>query len=91
MAYDLGILGGGASGLGAALLAHSRDMSVFLSDYGQLGEGDRKLLIDKNVDFEEGGHSINILSECGTLVKSCLLYTSPSPRDATLSRMPSSA
>ena len=27
---------------------------------------------------------------CG-LTKSCLLYTSPSPRDATLSRMPSSA
>ena len=26
-----------------------------------------------------------------TLKKSCLLYTSPSPRDATLSRMPSSA
>ena len=33
---------------------------------------------------------------CETLVKTglvvlCLLYTSPSPRDATLSRMPSSA
>ena len=26
-----------------------------------------------------------------TLEMSCLLYTSPSPRDATLSRMPSSA
>ena len=26
-----------------------------------------------------------------TLKKLCLLYTSPSPRDATLSRMPSSA
>ena len=25
------------------------------------------------------------------LIPSCLLYTSPSPRDATLSRMPSSA
>ena len=25
------------------------------------------------------------------LYKNCLLYTSPSPRDATLSRMPSSA
>ena len=24
-------------------------------------------------------------------IKTCLLYTSPSPRDATLSRMPSSA
>ena len=29
-----------------------------------------------------------VLSE---LIQSCLLYTSPSPRDATLSRMPSSA
>ena len=26
-----------------------------------------------------------------TLTRICLLYTSPSPRDATLSRMPSSA
>ena len=25
------------------------------------------------------------------MIKDCLLYTSPSPRDATLSRMPSSA
>ena len=27
----------------------------------------------------------------GAVHKACLLYTSPSPRDATLSRMPSSA
>ena len=27
----------------------------------------------------------------GTKINICLLYTSPSPRDATLSRMPSSA
>ena len=27
----------------------------------------------------------------GGLIGTCLLYTSPSPRDATLSRMPSSA
>ena len=27
----------------------------------------------------------------GGMVATCLLYTSPSPRDATLSRMPSSA
>ena len=30
-------------------------------------------------------------SEPADLMKNCLLYTSPSPRDATLSRMPSSA
>ena len=28
---------------------------------------------------------------CFALLNACLLYTSPSPRDATLSRMPSSA
>ena len=30
-------------------------------------------------------------AEIFNLVNNCLLYTSPSPRDATLSRMPSSA
>ena len=30
-------------------------------------------------------------SEKNAVLKDCLLYTSPSPRDATLSRMPSSA
>ena len=32
-----------------------------------------------------------ILKERGLTISTCLLYTSPSPRDATLSRMPSSA
>ena len=31
------------------------------------------------------------LANSGLVITSCLLYTSPSPRDATLSRMPSSA
>ena len=30
-------------------------------------------------------------ASCEASLSSCLLYTSPSPRDATLSRMPSSA
>ena len=33
----------------------------------------------------------NELKDYVTRCKDCLLYTSPSPRDATLSRMPSSA
>ena len=37
---------------------------------------------------EELEMAATILKE---LAESCLLYTSPSPRDATLSRMPSSA
>ena len=37
------------------------------------------------------GVSVISLSEVAAKYNVCLLYTSPSPRDATLSRMPSSA
>ena len=40
-------------------------------------------------DVKEGGETG--FPELGINVPPCLLYTSPSPRDATLSRMPSSA
>ena len=33
----------------------------------------------------------DVLSDLDSYLNTCLLYTSPSPRDATLSRMPSSA
>ena len=47
---------------------------------------------DDNFDTnEDAGVSGNVLQDNGNGVDSCLLYTSPSPRDATLSRMPSSA
>ena len=39
-------------------------------------------------------HSLHVAlldQETGDVLDTCLLYTSPSPRDATLSRMPSSA
>ena len=35
--------------------------------------------------------SYNFFYQLGTLIKTCLLYTSPSPRDRQKSRMPSSA
>ena len=40
---------------------------------------------------ERQGAIVNIASISGLRASTCLLYTSPSPRDATLSRMPSSA
>ena len=46
------------------------------------------LLSISNVDgVNDANVSVQVLSN----VNVCLLYTSPSPRDATLSRMPSSA
>ena len=46
--------------------------------------------------FVDAGHGVELLSSevqagPGDFVISCLLYTSPSPRDRTRSRMPSSA
>ena len=38
-----------------------------------------------------GMHIIVVIALLGFIATACLLYTSPSPRDATLSRMPSSA
>ena len=46
--------------------------------------------IDSDYGGEVGVQLFNTTSEAIT-IKACLLYTSPSPRDATLSRMPSSA
>ena len=39
----------------------------------------------------KSGKKKDVKNMCYRSLKACLLYTSPSPRDATLSRMPSSA
>ena len=53
-----------------------------------------KLLLDHganiNMQQNDGWSALMISSQNGH-TETCLLYTSPSPRDATLSRMPSSA
>ena len=43
------------------------------------------------IDSQLAGESVGEGSEAEALVYVCLLYTSPSPRDRTRSRMPSSA
>ena len=48
---------------------------------------DRQLNFDGVSMLEDDEEDIPITEQ----LKTCLLYTSPSPRDATLSRMPSSA
>ena len=49
-------------------------------------------LSDKGVlEAEKSGQIIKDLNINIDISYTCLLYTSPSPRDATLSRMPSSA
>ena len=56
-------------------------------------EGVFQLDLSYNQNTGHGAYMIRM--EAGTIttkhIHTCLLYTSPSPRDATLSRMPSSA
>ena len=44
-----------------------------------------------NVDCFFVGGSLLLNDNLGECIKTCLLYTSPSPRDLSTSRMPSSA
>ena len=43
------------------------------------------------VDMNNEGKPVDIVTLQARLKETCLLYTSPSPRDRSLSRMPSSA
>ena len=52
-----------------------------------MGFSNSEINPDRSMGFIIG----NRINEFEQLTKPCLLYTSPSPRDATLSRMPSSA
>ena len=71
--------------------------SVSLSGcLGQSGKGGQDEPVSSPVDVD--GDDYNVLyighsfgRKFAELLEDCLLYTSPSPRDATLSRMPSSA
>ena len=62
---------------------------IRLPPYDDQKEGGRVVRIDRPLDFAAVTDHAEFLGEGRLCV--CLLYTSPSPRDATLSRMPSSA
>ena len=64
------ILGGGESGVGAALLAKAKGFDTFLSDNGLIGSNYKKTLYESNIDFEEGQHSTDTILAADEIVKS---------------------
>lgn len=66
----ISILGGGESGVGAALLAKHVGFDVFLSDLGELKPHHRKKLMDANIDFEEGKHTESKILDAKEIIKS---------------------
>ncbi|MEP1031918.1 UDP-N-acetylmuramoyl-L-alanine--D-glutamate ligase [Ekhidna sp.] len=64
------ILGGGESGVGAALLAQQKGYEVFLSDGASLAPERKRVLKTQRIDFEEGGHSEELIMNATLIVKS---------------------
>ena len=70
MKKRLVILGGGESGVGAALLAQQQGYDVFLSDGGNLKDHYRTELQQHQIPFEEGQHSVEKILSADEIVKS---------------------
>ncbi len=64
------ILGGGESGVGAALLAKKQGFDVFLSDGGKLKDDNKRELTDAAIDFEEGQHTEARIMAADEIIKS---------------------
>lgn len=64
------ILGGGESGVGAAILAKKKNMEVFVSDFGKIKDTYKKVLIENEIAWEEEGHSESKITLADLVVKS---------------------
>ncbi|CAG5008742.1 UDP-N-acetylmuramoylalanine--D-glutamate ligase [Dyadobacter sp. CECT 9275] len=64
------ILGGGESGVGAAILAKSKGFAVFLSDKAILQDKYRDILIREGIEFEHGGHTEARVMDADIVIKS---------------------
>lgn len=70
MSKNLVILGGGESGVGAAILGKEKGMNVFLSDYGTIADRYRAVLDEEGIEWEDGRHSMDRILVADEVVKS---------------------
>lgn len=68
--HRLVILGGGESGVGAALLGKQKGYEVFLSDGGPIKPKYEKELLDNKIDFESAQHSLDLILNADEVMKS---------------------
>ncbi len=64
------VLGGGESGVGAAVLAKKKGLDVFLSDNNKIKDKYKRVLKHFDIDFEESGHSLDRILEASEIIKS---------------------
>ena len=64
------ILGGGESGVGAALLGKVKKYNVFLSDFGKIANKYKDVLIHNEIEWEDEGHTESEILTADLVVKS---------------------
>ena len=64
------VLGGGESGVGAAVLAKVKGFDVFLSDKGKIEDKYVKMLEQWEIPFEQGGHTEDLILNASEVIKS---------------------
>ncbi|MEM9824891.1 MAG: UDP-N-acetylmuramoyl-L-alanine--D-glutamate ligase, partial [Bacteroidota bacterium] len=64
------ILGGGESGVGAAILAKQKGYEIWLSDRGTIQENYRKELAINHIPYEENKHTRETILQADLVVKS---------------------
>ncbi len=68
--YQIVVLGGGESGVGAAILAKKKGKSVFVSDNGRISQKYIDVLKHNEIDFEDCGHTRGMVLSADEVVKS---------------------
>ena len=66
----ISILGAGESGVGAAILAKSKELEVFVSDGGRIIDSYRNELVKHGIEFEENHHTQSLVLAADLIVKS---------------------
>ena len=64
------VLGAGISGIGAAILAKRQGFDVFVSDSGKITDDNKTALLNNEINWEEGQHSLENIEKAQEIIKS---------------------
>lgn len=70
MKYSIVVIGAAESGVGAAILAHQKGLSVFVTDASLIKDSYKALLLSYSIPFEEGKHTEDIVLQATEIIKS---------------------
>ncbi|MDC3305302.1 UDP-N-acetylmuramoyl-L-alanine--D-glutamate ligase [Flavobacteriales bacterium] len=70
MAKRIVVLGAGISGIGAAVLAKQKGFDVFVSDKGIIKDDNKAVLLNNEIEWEEGKHTYKQILNANEVIKS---------------------